>query len=432
MLKNKTEQSNSPRETLEDLRRQFPDVHEHVIIKADLLRNGIAPTEDLQKIGEWSKSDSDNVFDFHRVSLKERGRVQDGRLLHPESLVMNDDTVVKLMLDETSPYTVITNQDLQKHHLLYQGEQLLEAHFIKTPKWYDLKTTSGKLMSALGFIRGHCSFSTIIYHHCEFFEGGNQCRYCNMDFNTRRMGKMGRGVPMEVEPQDIEEVARAAYKECAGQIAHWGGSGGSRWNRDAECNHYVSIIKAIKKGIDKPEWTTLWGEWDMQAMDDDQHQRLYDTNIEAIGHNLEVYGESEFARTCPGKQKNVGYKGWLESLFRAVREYWGHGKVTSNVVAGIELSEQNGHTYESGLKHAIAGFEHLITEGVMPRFGLWQANPGSPWINDPSCPPPASYHLQLGLAHHDMMKTYGMHPNPTGTCYRDLDRVIYQDFYHLM
>jgi len=417
-------------EPLDSLRRQFPDVHQHVVIKADVLRNGIAPTEELREIGGWAKSDSDNVFDYHRVPLEERGTVSGGRWLHPESLAFDDGTVVKVMLDSASPYAVRTTDG--RHHLCYRGEPLLDVHFLPAPKWYDLRTASGKLMSAVGYLRGHCSFSTIIANHCEYFDRGMQCRYCNMDVNTRRMAEMGRDVLVYTNSQEMEETVCAAYRECGGQIAHWGGSGGSRWNRDAECDHYISIITAIKRGLGKPDWTTLWGEWDMQAMDDAQHRRLWETNFEAIGHNLEVYGEAEFARTCPGKQANVGYQGWLESLMRAVREYWGHGKVMASFVGGVELAQPNGHTYESGLKHTLKGWEHLMTEGVVPRFGLWQANPGSPWAKDPNCPPPTSYYLSLGVGHHELMKTHGLRPNPTGTCYRDLDRNIYEDFYHLM
>ena len=220
------ENNGSTFENLDSLRDRFPGVHDTIIIKADVLRNGVAPTDDLHEIGRWAKTDSDNVFDYHRVPVDERAPVEGGRWLHPESLALEDETVIKLMLDADSPYTVEAVGD--GYRLCYHGEPILDVHFLPRPEWYDMRTAGGKLMSAVGYLRGHCSFSTIITNHCEFFDRGRQCRYCNMDVNTRRMEEMGRDFVEYTNPADMEETVRSAYRECGGKIAHWGGSGGSR------------------------------------------------------------------------------------------------------------------------------------------------------------------------------------------------------------
>lgn len=82
--------------------------------------------------------------------------------------------------------------------------------------------------------------------------------------------------------------------------------------------------------------------------------------------NLEIWDRGIYDVICPGKARSSGgWEHWVRALEYAVGVF-GHGRVRSNFVAGIEPK-----------KRTLEGLEVLAGKGVVSTFGIWCPNPGS-------------------------------------------------------
>ena len=416
---------------LEELHDKFPEIHKSIIIKADVLREGVRPSSLFREVAKWAASDSDISFEWsHEKAHTEKDVEEEFRLLMPEIFYLRDETIVKIILDSQSPYTIEKVDD--KYMLFRDGQIVEEVFFVHSPKWYFKRTKSGKLMNSVAFMRGlGCELGIVLLNHCEYWNTGEQCRYCNMGAHVEYMRSIGRKIPIFKPFEDIAEVAAESYKECGSRIAHWGGSGGSLLNRSKEAENYAKMIRTIKEAIGRRR-DTLYGAVDTTAMENKDAVKIYEAGIEGIGHNLEVWDPKLFEITCPGKTRYVGRENWINSLINDLN-YWDQGKVQSSFVSGVEMVKPYGFkTIDDALESTLEGFEWLLTHGVAIKFNMWSPNPGSALYDKAQYLPPTEYWLRLGMGLHELNKKYGMYPHPTMICYRDLTRSIFKDFYHLM
>ena len=82
--------------------------------------------------------------------------------------------------------------------------------------------------------------------------------------------------------------------------------------------------------------------------------------------NIEIWDKSYYDTICPGKARGGGgWDHWVKALKYAVGVF-GHGRVRSNMVAGIEPK-----------KKTVEGIHVLTSEGVVATAGIWCPNPGS-------------------------------------------------------
>jgi len=92
--------------------------------------------------------------------------------------------------------------------------------------------------------------------------------------------------------------------------------------------------------------------------------------VDSVCFNLEVWSEALFEKVCPGKNRFVGYRQWIESLQNAVG-LWGRGRVYSAMVSGIELEPEYDMSWEQAADLAIEGAADLCSRGIIPIYSLY-------------------------------------------------------------
>jgi hypothetical protein len=110
--------------------------------------------------------------------------------------------------------------------------------------------------------------------------------------------------------------------------------------------------------------------------------RLKEAGYRTIGLNIELWDKNFYQTICPGKANNSGgWEHWLKSVEYAVGVF-GHGRVRSNIVAGIEPKQKT-----------LEGVEYFSSIGVVCVPSQWCPNPGSA-LEGHRTPEPA-WHLDL-------------------------------------
>jgi hypothetical protein len=100
-------------------------------------------------------------------------------------------------------------------------------------------------------------------------------------------------------------------------------------------------------------------------------QQFHDEQlVDAVCFNLEVWSEELFSRVCPGKNRYVGYDGWIAALESAVK-LWGAGRVYSAMVAGVELEPEHNMNWQQAADLAIEGSADLCSRGIIPVYSLY-------------------------------------------------------------
>ena len=90
----------------------------------------------------------------------------------------------------------------------------------------------------------------MLLHHCHYWNKGDQCRYCDIDYNTRLQMKLGRWFYTRSTFEDIYETALEFLKE-QGRYRFTCISGGSdpRDGFQREFEFYFGCAKAIQRAF---------------------------------------------------------------------------------------------------------------------------------------------------------------------------------------
>lgn len=408
---------------IEELMSAFPDVPKSIILKTEILRYGLQRTPALEEVGKWCLPETHWQFEWDREEHKEE-EIQVERHLLPELFQFRDGTTTKLAINSASPYKV--KEVDGKYTLLRDDESVEEVVFPPVPKWILKKLKDGTPMSSVASRESVNTFCVNILQHCQYWDTGDECRMCNMGY-MKHIRETGRDLKISKTPEQIAEAAFEAQKE-EGWIGHVRLSGGSLINRSKETERYVKVILAIKEAIGRKR-DTLYGELVSQALDEKDAARAYDTGIEGVQWNMEVWEEKLWPIMVPGKSKFVGRDKWIDCLIKAL-DFWGEGKVSTSFVAGVETVQPYGFkTVDEAVKSLLGGFEWLLTHGVVPRYAIWVNVLGSRYQDREL--PPTEFWLELGQGWHELMKRYGMYPHPTMSSYLSIHKGTYLDFYHL-
>jgi len=406
---------------LERLEKQYPEIHPSIRLKTDLLHKGVRPSPAFKEIREWSAPQVD-VFAWYRDT-----DIDPDKLLSPHRMELRDGTGIEIKIDPGSSYHVVAEDG--RYYLHSDERRLEEVYFMRSPSWLTDFTSSGKPMASIAIFKPADNTTFHSIYHCEYFNTGEQCRYCNYVTAKDSYKKVGKVSITTPNPEDLKEVAERVFKER--MTSHIGVGGGSLFNTDKEVELIIKSVNIIKKAFGHPN-DTLPGNVGPQATTDAWAAKLYETGIETAGSNIEVWDPKLFAVNCPAKERYIGREEWLRRLENYL-QYWGEGKVISSYVAGVEFAQPEGFkNIEDGLASTLEGFEWMISRGIVPKFHPWAANPGTLLSDRAADMPPVDYHLRLGLGFHDLMKTYGLYPHPTSLCYRCFIVANIFDFNHLM
>lgn len=385
---------------------------------------GVNRSPTLEEVGRWALPQCKFIFHWDREKLRQ-GDVDEGRIMIPEWFQFEDRTTVCIMLDSRSPYTIEHGNG--GYVLANEGVEVSPVRFQPTPKWYDLKDENGTALNIYASQEAADSVCSVILHHCQYFNTGDQCRFCNFNKTVDLTKEAGRDIKVTKQPEQVAEAYRQAFREMA--FAHIRISGGAHIQRSKEAEIYAKFINAISDAVGK-RGNTIYGEIVSQGFEGEDAAAIYDTGIEGTCWNMEQWDPQMFDEICPGKSKAVGRDKWIKILEGAL-DYWDQGKVTTSFVVGPETAPPHGfETLEEGIESWSEGFDTLMGKGIIPRFNMWSPDVGS--IYEDKTPPPAEYYLEVGSRWDRLMRDYGYYPQPTQVCYLCVHRSIWIDFYHLM
>jgi hypothetical protein len=399
--------------SLKEVVRRHPNVSPFVILKTDLRRRGAKLTDAARK----------NI-DPDRDAVFTRGIYGENHAERPNGLTLRDGTTVVGGVERMSefhggvdPYII----DLVdgKTVLVDEGEVIEEVSFWPKPDYYDKFTSSGKPMWQILVARPQ-RMDINIYQFCDFWkEQGGGCKFCPIA-SAYNESKDIKSKFLDVE--DVAEAVAEAIKQpgrfrmiqfCAGSLL----SGHELL--DDEVDLYVKLLKRLGELFHSKKVMT---QLISTASNERQLRRVHDeTILTGYTADIEVLTEDLFNWICPGKARHIGYKGWRDSLYKAV-EIFGPGAVNTGVVSGVEFAAPHGFSSEEeALEAYLAESEELAKHGVGIAQTIFRPEPGSVFHNQKS--PSLEYLVAYaeGLdalqrkykleAYFDDYRTCGNHPN---------------------
>ena len=161
------------------------------------------------------------------------------------------------------------------------------------------------------------------------------------------------------EAKEIGEVTAAAFKE--GQAKHINMTGGC-YISGKELEVVGNILYEMKKqtGLEK-----IPGLVAPAPAKGDNIEGYYETGIETLSFNMEIWDPGYYKAICPGKSSSTSHEEFIKSIKEAV-EIFGEGKVYVAMVMGLEPKE----TF-------LEGIDFLSNLGVNIIPFVWAPNPGS-------------------------------------------------------
>jgi hypothetical protein len=389
-------------ERLEELREQFREIPRSIVLKADVLREGVRYTPELSRIGKWALPQIHFIFEWDHDELHRKEDVVDGWITIPQTFCLPDGTNVLIKLDAESPYEIHYHGDGRSY--LYRDGTVVEAvFFTPRPQWFTKRTRDNSLMCKVAGGNGECVFSVLNLSFCQYFTSGEQCRFCTIVPTQDKNRELGMGKRAARDLDRIMETFDAAAAE--GTIQHFCLSGGGMLDRGQEAAYFAQVVTALRQADGYEGQPFLIAA---QALDEDDARRLYDAGEGTIQLScpLEVWDEKLFSIVCPGKANHVGRTRWLDNMCRAVGIF-GRGNVGTNLVAGVEMAAPEGFAHEEqGLESTLGGFDWLCRHDIRPSFSPWTVAPGSAW--EEKTTPQTPYSLRLGWELYMLQKKYNL------------------------
>lgn len=258
--------------------------------------------------------------------------------------------------DRRSRYSI--EYDDRNYYLADKGEKLFDIEFLKRPDYYNLKTSDGMEMSHVATYNQEGAIFVAYSNECFLKEKGQDCLFCNINA-TKDTYAEKEGIFWKY-PKQIGETAAAAYKEGAKHITISGGFIPER----REVDYYFDVAESIRDytGLDDFNGTAVIGA----PLDLGVIEKYKELGYRTIAMNIEIWDKNIYNTICPGKREHCGgWDHWVKALEYAV-DVFGHGRVRSNIVAGIEPKQST-----------LDGVEYLASKGVICLAGAWCPNPGS-------------------------------------------------------
>jgi hypothetical protein len=396
---------------LEETLSRFKNVPRNLILKADLLRQGI----------RWEEKEQVGVRHYHHHDQKSQAGHDHGGHHFQGSMSFDDGTTFFISFNSQSPYALRPAEEQGKFELFCsdgtESEKIGEVSMSTVYPWTSMKTSDGTPMGTVfsPSLGGRCGpIAIFLLRYCEYTKFGEECRFCSWV-------QMGRS--HEVRPNLTH--LRETYEEILRQqpeIGYLAMSGGSLINRTKEADAYIVYLEALRE-LNLPLPPTCAA---IQAMEEDNILRLRDAGFDYVAFNMEVWDERAWPVVVPGKARYVGRNHWMELLVKAAK-ILGPGRVLNNIVAGVEVA-CGLLTEEEGIRSTMEGFRWCLENAIYPKYAIWIKGGGAPYSGKQA--PSLDYYVRLALEREEIMKEYGL-PRPAIDCFKCATQSLEYDFENL-
>lgn len=306
-----------------------------------------------------------------------------------------------------SPYKL--RRDGDQFVLVHEGTELFPLTLKKRPGYYSRQTSDGSNMNQVATHNGEGAIFVSYSNECFLKETGHDCKYCNINYTHDHYGDE-HGVSWKY-PHQIGETAAAAYKEGSKHITISGGFIPER----REIDYYFDVAEAIQEhtGLQDFNGTAVIGA----PLDLGIIEQYKEVGYRTIAMNIEIWDKHIFNSVCPGKVIHCGgWEHWVKALERAAVVF-GHGRVRSNIVGGIEPK-----------KSLLEGISYLASQGVIAYAGSWIPNLGSEYEGHRS--PVPEWHLDVAYKIVDIFRNAGFTYEQLYDCSASADG-LWHDIYKI-
>lgn len=396
------EVSGGPRgaDRISALAERFPQVPRSILLKCDVLREGIRYTPDLETAGELTFPHS--LIWNPRHSWNPRRAGSGSLITIPWKIDLEDGTPILVRPGEQSPYEL---RRLDGGFGLWRdGELVAPVSLEERAEWILRNTSTGTLMASVFLSWTRRALLGCALRYCEYSRDEEQCVYCCLDADLRAYREAGISYDLSVKPENAAETYRAALEEV-GEIVDVSFTGGSLRDPHREVERYIPLFAALDEVRREMGARSEFSACMTAPPDRDLMLRLRDAGVNRLAPNMDCWEERLWPVIVPGKHRYVGRQTWLDAMVQG-REIFGRGWVMTNFVVGPEMVAPGGFaSLEEGVASWRRCFKWLLDHEVVPLTSQWQVEVGSPWGE--AIPPPTEYFVAVGQAHHELMEASG-------------------------
>lgn len=389
-------------EEREHVHKKYPFVPQSFLLNLDVPRRGTRITKPaLQKLqGPDYVKTVRILFQWHHEDFKEEYGI-------PMYINLNDGTSICMALcppDVGSPYTIDLIDD--KFYLLSDGKALEEVDF-PPPSAIEREgktTRKGTPFTQIAQISGWC-LMLIPNSHCQYWNYDQQCRFCDMDYNTRQAMKMGKGWKVRLDADDVYDLMSEALKE-KGRWSHCLMTGGSnpKENFERELTQQLDLIRAVRKAGEPYEPYHMTVNLIATPYGEEGYKRIKEAGCDAFGGYIETWKKEQWELVCPGKARYFKYEDYIDRILEAV-DVFGMGNVTAGFVIGTEMSPPpyGFAEVDEAVNSTLEGYEFLIKNKVLPIGTNWCIMPGSDFYKMGAVQPPLEFYVKIDIGRYRLM-----------------------------
>lgn len=409
---------------LSDLKDKFPETPDSIILKADVLREGLQFTKDLAEIGQWSIPNS--AFISREGLPKEEAKDFKADFYSiPYQFILGDDTRVSTILDSNSNYTI--RKEVEGGYSLYRlGKPITEVFFKRRPAFIDKPMPDGSSYNELISQRSEECMATMHSIYCVYAKNREQCAYCVL--GNKLSGRKLNDI-LKITPSLSSKMDALALAANEIDIKHIVLSGGSSNTLSAEAKAYSKVVKTTRNIVGPKTKLHVCS----QPLHEDGWLLLKECGTDVVQPNIEVWDEKLWPEIIPGKAKAASKTEIIERLKSAV-DVFGPGNVATNFVAGAE--SLCGKSFDEELESHLEGFATLLSFNIVPIFGFLSKAKDTKYENITL--PPIEFYLKLGWERTKLMKESGMYQKYGAmhehdfSCYKCVSHKTGQDYSRLL
>lgn len=226
-----------------------------------------------------------------------------------------------------SPYSAVPDATGELALIFREGLQVGHVQLPGVPNFYALNTADGTPYWKIATLHSKDVLATTVLQHCiRMNEAATACQFCAIDQSLAAGKTIARK-----RPAQLAEVAKAAV-ELDG-VKHMVMTTGTPQTPDRGAAILCESAAAVTGAVDLPIQAQC------EPPDDDiWFARLKDSGVVSLGMHLEAVTDAVRQRIMPGKAQ-VPLQRYF-SAFEAAVKVFGHGQVSTYILAGLGDSEE--------------------------------------------------------------------------------------------